>query len=296
MLKIGIIGLSEGNGHPYSWSAIFNGFDELEMDKCPFPVIPTYLKKEKFPENFLTELGRVTHIWTQDPVISHKVATAAKIENIVTKKEDMIGQVDAILLARDDAENHFEMALPFIKAGLPIFIDKPFSLKLSEAKEMLALQKYESQLFTCSSLRFSNDFKLTKDEKDTLGEIVYVEGTIIKKWETYGVHILEPLIAQLPNRGKLIKVDSNKNGPFQIVNIKWENCLATLKLTGDVPSNLSISFSGNNDTIIKLYTDTFSSFKQALKTFVEMVQDKKIQIPRNETLEIVEILENGNHA
>ena len=24
-LKLGIIGLSEGNGHPYSWSAIFNG-------------------------------------------------------------------------------------------------------------------------------------------------------------------------------------------------------------------------------------------------------------------------------
>jgi len=25
MLKLGVIGMSEGNGHPYSWSAIING-------------------------------------------------------------------------------------------------------------------------------------------------------------------------------------------------------------------------------------------------------------------------------
>ena len=32
-LKLGVIGLSEGNGHPYSWSAIFNGYDSVEMEK-----------------------------------------------------------------------------------------------------------------------------------------------------------------------------------------------------------------------------------------------------------------------
>ena len=30
MLRIGVIGLSEGNGHPYSWSAIINGFDKTK--------------------------------------------------------------------------------------------------------------------------------------------------------------------------------------------------------------------------------------------------------------------------
>ena len=25
-LKLGVVGLSEGNGHPYSWSAIFKSF------------------------------------------------------------------------------------------------------------------------------------------------------------------------------------------------------------------------------------------------------------------------------
>ena len=47
-LKIGIIGISEGNGHPYSWSSIFNGFDEKELIKCPYPAIIEYLKKKNF--------------------------------------------------------------------------------------------------------------------------------------------------------------------------------------------------------------------------------------------------------
>ena len=39
-IKLGIIGMSDGNGHPYSWSAIFNGYNRDEMQKCTFPVIP----------------------------------------------------------------------------------------------------------------------------------------------------------------------------------------------------------------------------------------------------------------
>ena len=35
-LKIGILGMTEGNGHPYSWSAMFNGYDKKYMDECPY--------------------------------------------------------------------------------------------------------------------------------------------------------------------------------------------------------------------------------------------------------------------
>ena len=33
-LRLGVVGLSEGNGHPYSWSAIFNGCDMAYMKDC----------------------------------------------------------------------------------------------------------------------------------------------------------------------------------------------------------------------------------------------------------------------
>ena len=45
-LRLAMLGMVPGNGHPYSWSAIFNGYDPQEMANCPYPAIPQYLGKE----------------------------------------------------------------------------------------------------------------------------------------------------------------------------------------------------------------------------------------------------------
>ena len=60
-LNIGILGMTEGNGHPYSWSAIFNGYNKKYMDECPFPVIKDYLYKQ--PENSFGIEGGKNHAY-----------------------------------------------------------------------------------------------------------------------------------------------------------------------------------------------------------------------------------------
>src|SRR3990172_8944646 len=102
--KLGVIGMSPGNGHPYSWSAIFNGFDKKKMSKCPFPVIPQYLG-EQDPETMCIEDAKVTHVWTHDRKVSEDIAGASLIPHVVDEMSDMIGEVDGVLLARDDGEN-----------------------------------------------------------------------------------------------------------------------------------------------------------------------------------------------
>ena len=78
MLKLGIIGLSEGNGHPYSWSAIVNGdYDSKLMADCGYPVIPAYLGANR--DTLGIEGAKVTHIWTQDKALSQHVSKASKI-------------------------------------------------------------------------------------------------------------------------------------------------------------------------------------------------------------------------
>ena len=47
MIKLGIIGFSKNNGHPYSFSAIVNGFNEVYFKKVGYPQILNYLKKKK---------------------------------------------------------------------------------------------------------------------------------------------------------------------------------------------------------------------------------------------------------
>jgi hypothetical protein len=43
-IRLALLGMVDGNGHPYSWSAVFNDFDSDEMAKCPFAGIPRRLR------------------------------------------------------------------------------------------------------------------------------------------------------------------------------------------------------------------------------------------------------------
>lgn len=285
--------MSEGNGHPYSWSAIFNGYNPEYMIDSPFPVIYDYLSKQKFPEDSLGHLANVTHVWTQNLIISEHIAKASKIENVCEKMEDMIGNIDAVLLARDDGENHFEMALPFLKSGIPVFIDKPFALSLSDANKMLAEQRNENQIFTCSSLRFAKELILTEEDKKNIGSIKFVEGSVMKKWSTYAIHILEPLVSQLPDRGKLLDVKTIKNSNIHQVLINWENVSAYLKVTGDTPVPLEIKFFGDKGSVSKTFFDSFNAFKSSLERYVKVINNETDNFNRDETLEIVNIIEKG---
>ena len=185
-LKLGIIGASEGNGHPYSWSAIFNGYDKRSWINVNFLQSPIILIIKRF--QMLRQNARVTHIWTQDNDLSHNIASAALIENVVNDYNDFIGNVDAVILARDDAENHFEIASSFLKAGIPIYIDKPFALSVAEAKKIINLQKYKGQIFSCSSMRYSTELKLSKEQKKIVGEIISIYGFV-----GINIHIIEPI-------------------------------------------------------------------------------------------------------
>lgn len=286
MLKIGIIGLSEGNGHPYSWSAIFNGFNKEIL--CPFEVIPDYLNKEDFSKSFLSNLGKVTHIWTQNREMSKSIADFAFIDTIVDHPEEMIKEVDAVLLARDDAENHYELAKVFIENNIPIFIDKPLAYNLEEAEKIYAINK-NSLIYTCSSIRFAKEFS----EKFVDGKH-YVNAIVMKSWERYGIHIIEPVVSMFPNRGKLLKVEKiNASLGVKIRVVEWENLKATFTTTNKMKTPIKIDVMNDEQYKSLLFGDTFYAFRESLRYFINVIHNNEINIPKNETLEIVEIIEKG---
>ena len=60
-LKLAMLGMTEGNGHPYSWSIIINGkYNAQALSKCPYAAIIDYISKQ--PQNTLgIENAEVTH-------------------------------------------------------------------------------------------------------------------------------------------------------------------------------------------------------------------------------------------
>lgn len=291
-LRLGIIGLSDGNGHPYSWAAIFNGYDRAVMATCPFPAIPEYLSRQEFPGAAIPG-ARVTHVWAQDRPIAEHVAAAALIPCVVDRYEAMIGEVDAVLLARDDAENHVEMGIPFLDAGLPVYIDKPVALTLSDLATLYDHRRYAGQIFSCSPLRFAAEFQLDDQRLAELGNISYVQAVAPNSWTKYGVHIVDPVLNMLDLYGKDCQVSASHFDALSVVTADWGNAAATFTCLGSAPSDIRITVLGSTGASDLVFGDTFAAFKRTLELFVESVRSQREVTTRDELASVVSILERG---
>jgi predicted dehydrogenase len=293
-IRLGIIGISEGNGHPYSWSAICNGYDKEKMKECPFPVISQYLDKQSFPEDALSE-GKVTHIWTQDKKLSNHLASTVYIDHIVDHYTDMIGHVDAVLLARDDYENHFEFSKPFLMHGLPIYIDKPLANNRASANHIFSLEKYKGQIFTCTAYRFAKEFQLSNDEREQLGELQYVDACIMKSWDKYSIHLIEPVLNIIGKQGRIVNSKIVGNEEKRTVTLEWQTGLCTTFSTlGHIPSPIIIRLFGTKGYKELRFEDTFYAFKQSLQTFMDVIQKRQPPMSKDNVMDIMDIIETGN--
>lgn len=122
-----------------------------------------------------------------------------KVE-IVDSIEALLLKVDAVLLESVDGRPHLKQVIPVLKAGKPVFIDKPVAGSLADALEIFRLaRKYKVPCFSSSSLRFSPDFQKTlKDPQlgDVVGCVAWSPCSLEKThpdlfW--YGVHGVETL-------------------------------------------------------------------------------------------------------
>lgn len=295
IMKLGIIGLSEGNGHPYSWSAICNGYSPEFMKTCEFPVIPKYLGEQDWPSAQING-AYVTHIWTQSIELSKQIARASLIPHVVSEPTEMLNQIDALLLARDDAERHFDFAAPFIRAGIPVYIDKPIALSLKAMKSLYQMQRYEGQIYTCSALRYAKELTLTQDDIDCIGPIRHIQAVTPKSWEKYAIHIIEPSLMMI---GAPVDLDSVQHrhlaGSGRAVSIRFQNGVtADFSAVGEVAmAPLSIRVYGERSWKEFIFTDAFSAFKSALTDFIEGVQTKSCRSSIEFNEQVVSILELG---
>lgn len=295
-IRLGIIGLSSGNGHPYSWSAICNGYDPLVMQTCGFPVIPEYLGQQDWPTAKLPGV-KVTHVWTQDRALSNHIARAAHITHVVDQPGQMLGHIDALLLARDDAANHYAFAEPFLRAGLPVYIDKPVALDLATFDALHSLQSYPGQIFSCSALRFAPEMRLSTEAATRIGTPRLITGTIPKYWETYAIHLIDPLLMQIghsrrPQRlftapvagdGRVLGLKFGETGPDVI--------LTTLGSGSHGPTDLR--FYGDAGWGTLTFQDSFTAFRAALAEFLAHIQSEQGTDGQEFNRRAVEILEMG---
>lgn len=294
MLKLGIIGLNEGNGHPFSYAAIFNGYDPVELQtRCPFALIKEYLPRDHGNKNFI-DSAKVTHIWTQDKKISEGVAKVSLIPNIVDNYTDLIGEVDAVILARDDIENHLAIARPFLEKRMPIFIDKQLVASKNELDEFIKLTGPEYPFMAGSPMRFTREVASARAELK-LEQVKTVHGVSRVNWMRYGHHLFEGIAPLWGLEINWVRSLSDKPD-HDIVQIDYKSGLnVILEFIPDVQLPIQFkTYSSVDQELSVPFADFFYSFREMLKAFVTMVETGQKAIPYEEIIKIAKVILAGD--
>ena len=288
-----MLGMIEGNGHPYSWSAIVNGFDPAAMADCPYPVIPQYLGAEPAGSVRIPH-ARVTHIWTDEPAEARAVAKAALIPTVVDRPEEVIGQVDAVIISTDDGFDHARRARPFIEAGLPVFIDKPLATSVEELRAFIAWEKAGAKILSSSGMRYSPQLAQCLAELPALGELRWLAGVTVKTWERYGIHLLEPLFCLTGPGFTSIRLESQPG--FEIAHLQHRRGVqVTLPVIYDGGGSFgSLQLCGTGgQRALRFSGTTYQNFRAQLLSFLEFVRTGRPPYAFSETIELMAILIAG---
>ncbi len=286
-IKIAMLGMIPGNGHPYSWSAIINGYDKAAMASCPYPVIIEYLSAQA--EGSVNIPGAcVTHIWTDDPSEALQVAAAALIDHVVDKPEDVIGKVDAVIIATDDGADHSRRAEPFIQAGIPVFIDKPLATTGTELKTFVQWKEQGSAILSSSGMRYAREFEV-------LGQHPWkwITGVVGNTWERYGIHLLEPVYRSLGPGFKSIRCHTSSHGEY----FHLEHTCGTDVTLAINPSvkkaGLQFHAYGQDEHLNIRLQDNYQAFRRQLLAVVNWFKTGEDPYPFSETVQMMEILLAG---
>ncbi len=284
MFKIGMVG-GAGIYHARSFSEMFNGYDKKLAAKNKFPLYKARIKN-----------ARVTYLWDEKRKDALLLAKVCGIKNIVSKKEGMIGKVDGVIIADDCTMKHQRRAEPFLKAGIPTFIDKPLSPDIKEAEKIINLAKrYKTPMMSSSSLRYSKEVEKFKKEKNKIGEILTGSAICANDLVFYGIHAFTELYSVIGPGVKSVKNVGSKGKDIVVVKYK-DGRKFLLFVYQNISPLFQINLYGTKGYRSITATDSDYFYSNMLKHFVQMVRTKKEPIPLEETLEIIKVLVLGEKS
>jgi len=290
-MNLGVIGLSPQNGHPYSFSAIINGYNEPAMQQSGWIGILNYLKKAK-PSQIGFPDAEVTHVWTQDRAISQSISESCLIPNISNHVTDMMSEVDAVIIARDDYKTHLELSRPFLEEGIPVFIDKPLTLSPSEMVYFTPFLK-SGKLMSCSGLRYATELdSLRENPSGCIGELQGVSCGVINGWEKYGIHMLDAVLGIYPGLQLSRIIRHASIGDAITIETVHKETISILCLGENAPV-FSINFYGTTGVFSATISNNFGAFRRTMRKFVEQVKSGEASIPFDVTKKSIEVMIAG---
>jgi predicted dehydrogenase len=232
-------------------------------------------------------------VWTDDPADAAQVAAVAKIANVAARAEDVIGQVDAVVIATDKGFEHVERARPFVEAGLPVFIDKPLCDNRADLEIFSRWIAEGRPIISSSGMRYAKEFAPYHGATNEFGALRTVFATMAKKWETYGIHALES-IYPIVGPG-FVSVRNTGSYARNVVHLKHSRGIdVVITTTADqIGGSGFITLAGTEGGVTLRSQDTYTAFKAQLESYVGFLRSGIPPVPFSQTRELMQLLIAG---
>lgn len=184
-LRVGIIGLD--TSHCVAFTRALNA-PNVRSELAGCPVVAAYPKGSADIESSVSRVPKYTAELKELGV------------EIVDSIDALLERVDVVLLETNDGRPHLQQVMPVLKAGKPVFIDKPVAGSLRDAVAIYDLaNRLSVPVFSSSSLRFSKEVKEVAN--GSIGKIIGCDAYSPCPLEEthpdlfwYGIHGVETLL------------------------------------------------------------------------------------------------------
>ena len=224
---------------------------------------------------------RVTAISGHYKKENTEIAERFGLENVYDDPADMLGKIDAVMVTARDGKYHYGFAEPFLKIGMPAFINKPITTDYAEAKALVKLAEDNNALICGgSTLKYSKHVldlaKIVRENKSSVfgAQIVTPVHTNCEYsgfW-FYASHLVEVCLTifgkdieslYASNNGGNVSVIFDYDG-FSVVGQYANECIDCYQMT--------LILAEKN--IVKPVDDG-ACLKVGCEKFVEMIEKKK---------------------
>lgn len=217
---------------------------------------------------------------------------------IVGSISELLKKVDVVLLETNDGRLHYEQAIPVLKAGKRLFIDKPIAASLSDAIAIFnAAEKYEVPVFSSSSLRFMESTQEVVKGKvgKVLGADTYSPASLEKThpdffW--YGIHGVEILYTVMGTGCKSV-VRVHTEGTDIAVGTWEDGRVGTFRGTRTGKHNYGgIIFGEKGDVCL----EAFGGYGSLLDEIVKFFETGEAPVSPAETIEMCAFMEAADES
>lgn len=292
MRDLGVIGFNEGNGHPYSYSAMFNGFDNSQLQAvCPFQLIKDYLPRYFDPVDQING-AKVSQIWTQNRQISDEIALVSKIPNVVESLEKIM-DCHGVILARDDPWFRGDFFAHLFDKKTPFFIDKLISTKKPEIAAVESALNSGQLIMAASAARFTPQVRSLKNE-NLIDDLTAVHGVSPVSWVRYGNHLLEGLVELIGY--DFVSAQSLSNNPqHDVVRLTHKT---GIEVTFECSPKFSLPiaftmFFVSSPPLVVTFDNFYFSFNFMMRKFLRMLETNVLPITEAEMLSVSKMIIAG---